>query len=129
MARNSRIHELRRRVESVGAPFTLVSKRKGRGGEDREENSLLRLVWWDAAAAEPSQAGKATKGKLYRFRQTDRARQQPVQYAPTFSQDIFLCSTYVISFHTHSFHRQFIRTKILLEIVCQIIWRTIQFST
>lgn len=42
MARNSRIHELRRRAESVGAPFTLASKRGGGGGgEDREENSLL----------------------------------------------------------------------------------------
>lgn len=36
MARNSRIHELRRRAESVGVPFTLVRKRRG---EDREENS------------------------------------------------------------------------------------------
>lgn len=95
MARNSRIHELRRRAESVGTPFTLVQWREG--GEDREENSLRR-VWWDAAVADLSHAGKATKGKLYRFRQTDRARQQPVQCAPTFSQDISLCSTYALPF-------------------------------
>jgi len=97
-----------------GAVYSSMEETRG-GGEDREENSLLRRVWWDVAVVDSSHAGKATKGKLYRFGQTDRAWQQPVQCAPTFSQDISLCSIYALAFHISNvlFCWKFTRIKIL----------------